>query len=502
VVIKVDGPQIQILLFKMTGINFVTGSVYRGRAGGLDTIDLAPLLGDAGSVRTIKAIDEPCGGFSITFADRINDENGDTVFALAEPMDMVEIRMARIPVGRGGTAPLVMRGFISNIRRVETIAGDGTPQRVVVMQGQDMAKLWQIHNILPEAQMAMDLSALLSTFRMFAATGIAVGLVTAAEFVQRFTDEIMNARVADFSAVSGWAIPPFATEISVPPSDGWISASLMEAFPGGKYWDVLEFMADRPWNELWVRDDEAGPTLVYRPVPYFDIGGGIIMPGGAAPDIITWDIGDIVSLDNARTDHRTANFFWVEPGTSIPETAGRSAINNAFRIAGGVGGPLFALDHENCLMQIYGLRKMQHDSRRIANDIPEPLPANLNSPPNRILAGDRQTEFNIRRAELLKLLNWDNVVWTSTEMVCKGHEVLQAGKTLEWTRGQFRGSGMTYSGYVTRVAHTWVPLKSGNGAGWTTTLNIERGTEFLVRDSAGGSPFWQEGRRGPYSPNS
>ena len=84
-VIKVDGPQIQILLYKMTGVNFTTGAVYRGAASGLDTIDLAPLLGDAGSVRTMKALDEPCGGFSITFADRINNQGGDTVYALEEP---------------------------------------------------------------------------------------------------------------------------------------------------------------------------------------------------------------------------------------------------------------------------------------------------------------------------------------------------------------------------------------------------------------------------------
>lgn len=501
-VIRVDGPQIQILLYRMTGVNFVTGAVYRGASSGLDTIDLAPLLGDAGSVHTIKAIDEPCGGFSIVFADRINDEGGDTVYALAEAMDMVEIRMARIPVGVGGQAPLVMRGFISSVRRIESIGPDGTPDRKVVLQGQDMGKLWQIHNILPEAQMASDLSNMLSTYSLFAAVGINIGLVTAAEFVERFTTAIMNARVADFSAVSGWAIPPFATEITVPDSDGFVSASLLEGFPGGRYWDVLEFVADRPWNEIWVRDDEAGPTLVYRPVPYFDVNGGLIMPGAAAPEIIRWDIGEIASLEVSRTDHRVANFYWVPPGTSIPDSAGRSAINNVFRIAGGVGGPLFALDHDNSNMAIYGLRKMQHDSRRIPNDIPEPRPANLNTPANRINAGDVHTNFNIRRAELLKLLNWDNVIWESVEMVCKGHEILQPGKTLEWTRGQFRGSGLTASGYITSVAHHWIPLKSGGGAAWTSTLGIERGNGFLVRDNMGESPFWTEGRRGPYSPTS
>ena len=503
--IKVDGPQIQILLFKTTGVNFSTGVQYRGAAGAIDGVDITPFLGDAGSVRTTKGVDEPCGAFSIVFADRCSDTGADTVYALAEPMDMVEIRMARIPVGVGGTPPLVMRGFISSIRRPETIAADGSPQRVVVIQGQDMTKLWFNWSILPEAQMAGSLVSMLSTYTLLAATGINFALMPVAEFIATFNDAIMNAAVGQLSAFSGRAIPTFDIVASVPADQGLVSASILQGFPGGTYWDVIDYVADRPWNELWVFDppDGGNPQLIFRPVPYKDLGGGLIMPGATDPGFIQRDIGEIVSLDALRTDHRTANFFWVPPGTSLPDSAGMTAIRNVFEMTGGsLGPPLFDIDYDNSNKALYGLRKMQHDTRLIPSAIPNPRSANLNEPGVRITAGDITTLWNIERANQLRLLNHDNVVWETVEMVLKGHEELVPGKYLRWTRGQFRDSGLLSEAYIMRVAHSWVPLKSGTSAGWTTTLTLERSDGFYKRDQLGASPYWMEGRRGPYSPTS
>jgi hypothetical protein len=497
---------IQVLLYKTTGVNFSTGVQYRGAAGAIDGIDLGPFLGDEGSVRTTKGVDEPCGGFTVVFADRVANEGADTVYALAEAMDMVEIRMKRIPPGVGALCPLVMRGFISKIRRDETIAADGRPQRVVIIEGQDMTKLWFNWSVLPEAQMAGDLVSMLSTYNLFAAAGIEYAIRPVAQFVRDFTETIMNAAVARFSTVSGVAIPPFdISRVTVPDDQGLISAAILQGFPGGTYWDVVDYVADRPWNELWVFDppDGGNPQLIFRPVPYFDTGGGLIMPGAEDPGTITWDIGEIVSLSSVRSDHRVANFYWVPPGTSLPDSAGMTGINSYVRLGGPPpSGPMWAIDHDNSNMAIYGLRKMQHDTRLIPSEIPEPRSANLNTPGVRIEAGDITTLWNLLRCEQLRDLNWDNSVWETTEMVVKGHEDLIPGVYLEWTRGQFRGSGLVSKAYIYRVAHTWVPLKSGTSAGWLTTLTLERGNGFLNRDGMGASPYWAEGRRGPYSPTS
>ncbi|WP_268885115.1 hypothetical protein [Belnapia arida] len=38
------------------------------------------------------------------------------------------------------------------------------------------------------------------------------------------------------------------------------------------------------------------------------------------------------------------------------------------------------------------------------------------------------------------------------------------GKMLEWTRRQLCGTGLVSKGYITRCAHTWLPLKSDGSA--------------------------------------
>lgn len=499
--IAVDGPQLQLLLKKTTGVNFNTGNQYRGAAGAIDEIDLAPFLGDAGSVRTMKALDEPCGGFSIVFADKNSEVGGDTVYALAEAMDICELRFARVSVGTYGIAPIVMRGYISSIRRKEIISADGTPVRAVIISGQDAGKLWANFSILPEAQMVSNLNTMLGTYNLLAATGITFNIMPVMDFVKTFTERVMNPAVDLMSAFAGRTIPRFDTsEVFIPPEDGYISASILQGFTGGRYWDVLEYVADRPWNELWVRDTEEGPHLVFRPVPYLDTNGATIMPGAEPPDIIERDIGEIVSLDCSRSDYRTANFFWVPPGSSMPDSGSGVNIAAIAAKAGGDGEPLFSINHENSALPLYGLRKMQHETRLLPSNLPNPRAANLNDPDVRDAAVGFTTDWHIKRANQLRLLNWDNSVWETVEMVLKGHETLEIGKQLQWTRGQFRGQGLVSKGYITRCAHTWLPLKSGGGAGWTTTLTIERSDGFLKRDQMAASPYHAEGRRGPYSP--
>jgi hypothetical protein len=501
--IAVDWPQIQVVLLKTTGVNFNVGWQYRGASGSIDGIDLTPLLGNAGSIQTVKSLNDPCGGFTVTFADRIADEGLDTVQALAEPMDMVEIRMARIPVGYGALAPLIMRGYISDIRRAESIGPDGTPHRVVVISGQDSGKLWQNHSILPEAQMASSLNTMLATYQLFAATGIVFGYMPVVEFVSLFNANVMTPMLAQMSAFTGRAIPNFNPVLTVPPEEGYISASILQGFSGGRFWDVLEYVADRPWNELFVRDnpDTEVTDLIFRPVPYLDIGGGVIMPGAEEPPIITADAYEIVSLDVRRNDYRTANFFWVPPTTSQPETAMMASIRALGQLAPGVDGPLFSINHPNSALPLYGLRKMEHVTRLMPPNLPAPRAANLNPPGSRYAAGTITNEWHIHRAEQLKLLNLDNVVFETVEIVLKGHERFIVGNMLEWTRGQFRGSGLVTKGYITKVAHKFTPLMSGESAAWTTHLTVERSDGFINRDEIGASPYFLEGRRGPYIDN-
>jgi hypothetical protein len=317
------------------------------------------------------------------------------------------------------------------------------------------------------------------------------------EFVRTFIEKVMNSAVGKMSAFSGREVPSFKAVTSVQ-NQGRVSAAMLQGFGGGRYWDVLEYVADRPWNELFVRDQEDGPEVIFRPVPYRDLGGALIMPGAQDPGTFSIDIGEIVKMDSVRSDLRTANFFYVSPSSSQPDTAVMSSVA-AFQRVG--TGPMFATDHPNSALALYGLRKMEHGTRLMPSE-GQALPANAHPPDQRLQAGDTTTEWHIQRAQQLNLLNRDNSVWETVEMTAKGCEDFKAGMEVQWTEGQERGAGLVSRGYCARVQQIIAPLRSGGSAAWTTQLSIERGDGFLNADEMQASPFWAEGRRGPMSPNS
>ncbi len=102
-------------------------------------------VGEFGSVTTTRGIDRS-GSFTIVFADRMDAKSQDSLYALIEPMDIIEIRMARSP-GRDVPLTLVMRGVVSNIERPESAGGDGRVSRVVHVSGHDFGKFLQIMQI-------------------------------------------------------------------------------------------------------------------------------------------------------------------------------------------------------------------------------------------------------------------------------------------------------------------------------------------------------------------
>lgn len=480
--IPVDTPGIQIILYKLTGLAY--GQAYRGFSTAIDYLDLAQFLGDAGTVRTTKSIYEPAGGWTISFADKNSNEGGDTVYALVEPMDMVEIRMKRIPrTPLGGQLPLIMRGFVSSVERVETINPDGSPNRVVVLQGQDMGKLWLIHQLLPEIIKAKG-REYLEKFSLLASQEIAARYWPVSELVREFTEGVMNARVAELTGISGVQVPPFTVDATVP--EGIVSPALLQPFKG-KYWEFIETIADRPWNEAWVEDFEDGPVLHFRPAPFRDLGGGMILPGAAEPGTIERDSEDIVKLDVRRTDHRVANFFWVPPGTSSLHTNNMTSIGSLY------DGSQLDEGYGNNNPTLFGLRKMEAHSRLLPGALSE---TPIRYPPGgpRYAAGRETTTWHQYRATQLKLLNRDNVALEEVTMILKGHEDFRPGRYYRITRGQRRGSGLVTEQYAINIAHTFAPLRT-----WTTTVTCIRGDGFLVRDETAANPYWLEGRAGPYT---
>lgn len=460
---------VQVLLKKL--VHRQDGVAARYAAGSTD-IDLTPYLGTAGSIRTQKGLVEPAGAFSITFADAVSPDIGDTFYALIEPMDLIEIRATRSPEDYvGQNYPLIMRGFVSAVRRVESIGDDGTPRRVVNVMGQDSGKLWQINQVIWELLQVTD-SPFLNTYHMQAVTGIQVSMLPVSDFMTQLVTSYVNPKVQTLAAFASNLVAPFVADCSV--KQGIVSVSTAAMFDSQPVWNLAVQFADRPWNEIFIQDQEDGPHLVFRPAPLKDINGQFIDPDATDPGSFYIDVSAILSLDLVHTDSRVANFFWVPPGQSTLDTDGQ--ISKAYLIS---GQPL-DFSYGNNRPELYGVRKMQVGSNLLP-DGNAPMPVNV--------PGSQYTYWYSQRAALLKNQNRDNCVFEEGVAAVQGNELMVPGQYAVMTRGD-----LTAEYYAVSVAHDIAPLRT-----WTSSLSLVRGTGFLNRNQASGAPAWLEGRSGPYS---
>jgi hypothetical protein len=475
-------PALKVTLIKM--VQRTAGVAARYTAADR-TIDLTPYLGDAGVVRTQKSLTDPCGGFSVTFADKMEPKAQDSLYALIEPMDMIEIRAARRPeLYVGGNLPLIMRGYVSVIRRAEAIGSDGTPQRIVVVQGQDSGKLLQIHAIWWEVAVAQEQAAL-TAFRMQNVFNMPVTIYSLSDFVSSVITKILNPKVAALAGVAQHAIAPFTVAATVP--EGQLIPKMVFGY-SGNIWNLIAQYAEQPWDELFVEDTEGGPVVVFRPTPFHGLDGQLLkgadgkllMAGAAEPGTIPVDAEEIVSLDLVRTDANIANFFLVPAGASMLATG--MAVDTAALIS---GQPL-DFNYGNNNPALYGQKKMVHETRAIPTTVGQ-LPTML--PANQQAAGNQQfVAWHARRAQQLKYMNRDNGVFEDGSLTLRGYEYFKPGRYLRITRGQ-----IVFEVYIQSVGHTIMPF--GN---WTTQIGAIRGTGFNERIKAAPSPYIAEGRPGVY----
>ena len=469
-------PKLQVLLTKV--VDRQAGVAARYTAAPRQ-IDLTPYLGVAGSVQTAKDLSSPAGGFSISFADQPDSKFGDTLYALIEPMDMIEIRAARQPERyTGQPLPLIMRGYVSAVERTEAMGAGGVPQRLVVVSGQDSGKLWLINRVYFNVAL-LENAPMLSAFHLQVAIGINVAVMSISEFVTTITNQVMNAKVASLAAAAGHEIQPFVVDSTV--TEGSIIPQLIANMDAVPVWSLVSQFADRPWNELFIQDHEDGPHVVFRPVPYKDITGALISPQATDPGAVVVDIADVVALRLMRSDARIANFFWVPPGASIITTNGMLSVAALDR------GESTDFSHANNQPGIYGTRMMQAAT--------ELTPTNLAAVPAMLPAGDRVATIGTfplwfeARMSLLKLMNRDNGVFEEGAATIKGSEQIVPGKYLTITRGS-----LVSTAYVERVAHNFTPMQT-----WTTDVVLVRGDGFLARSKMAGAPYFAEGRSGPYT---
>lgn len=484
---KVFEPHVSVKLVKASPrTDLVDGMpVASERYGDLKAIDLTPFLGEVGGVRTSKSVREVSGGFSITLADKAfgaSDAKLETLYALIEPMDLIEIRFCRDPSKyEGGLPPVVMRGLVSEVVRNETISG-GQPQRSVTVEGQDFGKILQIIQIfyLNNSVVGENVLSELAFFHKYG-TASDAKIKPANEFLAEVVEKVVNPYLAalvglsDGTSIGAKVVNKWEVKSSV---EGSISPYAVASFNNVPLSGMLEQLLDvGPFNELYVEDTEEGIQLTGRPAPFLDAKGEPIQ--GAA-ETITADIDEVVAMGVTRTDAGTANYYWVIDNRW-------TLMNNEDANLAAQSGPqenYVLFEYLNSQSRLYGFRKMEVQTMlgppEFSNSdavTAEQLPENVNA----------LGAWLDKRRKILADCNKDNVLFEHGSIRLRGNEKIKAGQRLVLTRG----NGVSISFYIVRVDHDFQPMQ-----GFLSTLMVERGTGFIERAKSASSLYFTEMKLG------
>jgi len=482
---KVFQPQVSVKLVKAIRRDksggIVPGTAVASRYQNLASIDLTNFLGDNGSVQTSKSVREPAGGFTITLADKRHPQMLDTLYALIEPMDMVEIRFCRDPSSYKQPdlwPPIIMRGLVTTVSRSEAIPG-GRPTRSITIAGQDFGKILQTIQIyyLYNSVVGDNVLHEFAFFQKYASASSAK-IKSANEFVTEVVSNVINpylsrlTALADGSAVSAKVINAWTPVVSIA---GALTPDAVCSMNNISLHSFLSTLLDvGPFNELFVEDATDGINLVVRPAPFMDVAGNLIQ--GEMPAVNSITDKEALSLSLSRSDQGVANYFWVS--------------NSRFAFMGNedqkawasTGSPdsYLKFDYLNSQSAYYGFRKMEVESvlvdpgyGSIDAQTKDQLPAQ----------NSKMTDWLSERRRILAESNKDNVIFEFGQMQVRGDERIKAGTYLRLNRA----NGVTSQFYVPQVNHSYTPFQ-----GFLTNLTLERGTSFIERAKAGNPQYLLE----------
>ena len=468
-------PQVSVLLTKV---------VKRGGAARVqkvpDDIDLTLLLGDSGSVVTSRSLSGAGGSFTVTLTDQMDPFTQDTVYTMIEPMDHVTIRMAREP-HRYSKPPVVMRGFVTSIKRTEIMGHDGKPVRAVVITGHDYHKLLFNYQIYFRTNYTLG-EYLLTAFPMLEAYGLGIEMMDASTFVETVVKEVLNPFLVDM-----WLHSALGAELTLN-VDARVKSGRIGPygiqFQQGTLWNLIAEWADLAWNELFFEDREEGTYLVYRPRPYQGLDGKLTSqdPGAALPDEIEIGIDAVRELSVERSDLDVANYFAVQATQSLMfnrEQLEPFYLQNGARL-------LDSGLYPNSYLPIYGLKKLEAASGQYDDGIIRK--PDTKTPVDKKVDSELQALWIQRRWSELQAANRDNVVLEHGSIKLRGNEQVKPGINLILNRGATQARY-----YVNSVTHEFKPFVS-----YETTVQVSRGTGFVERLNQTGSPYQAEGRSGVY----
>ena len=477
-------PRLTVRLFKTITRKTVDGqsAVSARYEGKTPYIDITPFLGDASSVRTSKSVREPAGAFSITVSDQ-PQQTGlslDSLSGLVEPMDLVEIRMwSGVGAKPPGDLPIIMRGFVSDIQRQQSVDEAGRPQRSVVITGHDYGKIWQTFQVIYLAAYA-ERKALLTNFNLWDLFGDpAKNAMGASEFVRSMIEKVINPHLDGFMPKNTPMPRQLETGESISVGHGVVNSSYQNS--EGSIYDILRFHGDvGVWNELYTEDREDGVHVVYRAIPAMHITAPkgteerLIQDDAPEPVYVVVPDGQVTGMSTGRSDANVANFYWVGNArfdlidemqrklASIPADDGRVSLK----------------EYPNTAVKYYGVRLMRADTQQ-GDDALVNLTTGLKKETQE-KRSTKQEAWIDKRRRLMMEMNKDNVVFERGTARIKGGpmrgdgvESMKAGDYALFQMGR-----MEFEAYVVQIDHEFVPMQR-----YTTTLHFERGTGFVERST-------------------
>lgn len=474
-----ETPRAQIRLMK-TIARRVDGEglpVSERYAGQSSFVDLTPFLGEGGSVRTSKSIHEAAGGFSIHFSDK--PYRMESLYGLIEPMDVIEIRIGR---GGGPELPVIMRGFVTEIRRSIGVDAEGRPSRHVTISGQDYGKIWQMLQVLTLPRQLLG-ESLLTSFRLYQIFGI--GLENAkpsGEFIAEMIEKVLNKHLEAMLPQYPWLPRRITPDISV--QNGTVSVHVDQQ--DSSIYEIMKTHGDVGiWNELFIEDRDNGVFAVYRPTPALSVlpdARGVRKIQETAPDPIYVDFPDssILNLEMGRSDANVSNFYWVRsPRFEL--------VSDTHRLQYGVRqGNVLLRDYPNAAERYYGPRAMYGATQQGGDAV-------LSHQSGLDAAGHNRRTIAMSdwiddRRRIMVEMNKDNVILESGTMRTKGGmkrpdgTVARAG---DYARLRLGGFKADY--YITKIDHDFTPFQ-----GYFSSFQLERGEGFVERVRL------EDGREAPY----
>jgi hypothetical protein len=270
----------------------------------------AEMHGDIIGVSTQKQIDSPAGHWAIVLTSR-RDEFGRTWAKRIAPADYVEIYGSRTALPNA-PQQIIMRGFVDNVDEDIMIGQNGQVQRVVMINGSDFGKVLLTRKFVYATELnplaltdAMKPTVLANRLQLDAANFA----MSPKEFLGRIKEIVLNDPTIGATQPSG-RVPKLQAFTDIPAEH---QVQFINLTPQtGAIWNVMEAFQGKPFNELFVRDDDNFPCLYWRLAPLHNKVGKVAN-GSTVDEIVSIGLKDVISERVGRSDRETFCSFMTLP---------------------------------------------------------------------------------------------------------------------------------------------------------------------------------------------